>query len=616
MSSDIQKTVEAGKLTPKQGSALEKLEPGAYVSHKSWGFGQIDAVDFLLGQITINFKGKRAHPMQLAYAADSLQPIAADHILARKASNLAGVKKQAKEEPVAFMRSVLQNYGGHMTQDQIAQVLVPDAFAETEFKKWWDNAKKALKKDGHFAIPSKKSEPVQLREEAVSRVDEHLAEFQEARQLKDQINVLDRILKDLEEFTDPVGQLGPIVLAIEDAARKSARLRTNEALQLVLARDEIVERKGPPLAASQPTVASILREEGRQLRSLLSEVPAAKLKRVLAEVPTAFPDDWVSKTLDLVVNGSSRIVGEAARLLQEKGHTEALRVGLDRAIRDHSISSAALVWLSDKRERKAEFSDLIHPRVLSAMLGAMDRDQFMESRDRKLHDLLLNDKELILDLIADASPEELREVVRKLLLSPIFEELNKRSLLGRIVRVYPEMQALITGDPAGEKQESLVVSWASFERRKAELDDLTNRQIPQNKQEIATAREHGDLRENFEYKAAKDQQRVLWRREAETKRDLSLARGTDFANPDTSVVSIGTDVTVQESDGKTVTYSILGAWDSDPDKNIISYQAGIAQALIGHKVGEKVEVPGEITTQTVEIVAIVPSKNLPPVPVH
>ena len=313
------------------------------------------------------------------------------------------------------------------------------------------------------------------------------------------------------------------------------------------------------------------------------------------------------KTLDLVVNGSSRIVGEAARLLQEKGHTEALRAGLDRAIRDHSISSAALVWLCDKRERKGEFSDLIHPRVLSAMLGAMDRDQFMESRDRKLHDLLVNDKELILDLIAEASPEELREVMRKLILSPIFEELNKRSLLGRIVRVYPEMQSLITGDTAGEKQESLIVSWASLQRRKDEYEDLVNKQIPQNTQEIATAREHGDLRENFEFKAAKDQQRVLMRRKAETERDLSLARGTDFANPDTNAVNIGTDRhRARRATARRVTYSILGAWDGDPDRNIISYQAGIAQALLSHKVGEQVEVPTEHGDRLTEIVSIEP----------
>src|SRR3954471_20399082 len=109
MSPDIQKAVESGKLTSAQGTKLEKLEAGSFALHKSWGFGQIEAVDFLLNQMTIHFKGKRSHPMQLGYAADSLQPIPADHILAQKAVDLAGVKSRAKEEPVAFMRGLLLN---------------------------------------------------------------------------------------------------------------------------------------------------------------------------------------------------------------------------------------------------------------------------------------------------------------------------------------------------------------------------------------------------------------------------------------------------------------------------------------------------------------------------
>jgi len=63
MTSEIQKAVEAGKLTKAQGAALEKLPPGAYALHKSWGFGQIESVDFLVNQMTIHFKTKRAHPM-------------------------------------------------------------------------------------------------------------------------------------------------------------------------------------------------------------------------------------------------------------------------------------------------------------------------------------------------------------------------------------------------------------------------------------------------------------------------------------------------------------------------------------------------------------------------
>jgi len=605
MSSEIQKVVEAGKLTTAQGAALEKLTPGAYVLHKSWGFGQIDGVDFLVNQMTIHFKTKRGHTMQLQYAADSLQAIPPDHILAEKASDIDGVRSRAKENPVAFMQRVLQSYGNRCTQDQITQVIVPEVFSEAEFKRWWENTKKLMKKDGHFGIPAKKTEPIVLREAAVSRVDEHLVAFNQSRQLKDQISALDRIIKDIEEFTDPVAQLEPIVLAAEDAARKNANLKTNEALQLVLARDEIVEKtKGVVKGQNNPTVVSILKDQSKQLATLLDQVPAAKLRRVLLALPEAFPEDWLSRSISLVVNGSARVVGEAARLLQEQGKTEDLRGALDRAIREHSIASPALVWLCDKRERKGTFNTLIHPRVLSAILTALEREQFMESRDRKLHDLLLNDRELITDLVVDAEPEELREAMRKLLLTPVFEELNKRSLLGRIVRVYPELESTITGE-SGEKQEALIVSWESLERRKAEFDDLVNKKIPQNITEIQVAREHGDLRENFEFKAAKEMQRVLQRRKAEMDRDLSLARGTDFANPDTTQVSIGTTVTLKETtDGRIDVYHVLGAWDSNPEKSILSYKAAVAKAILGHRVGETLEVPTEHGDRVVEIVKI------------
>lgn len=610
MQAEIQKAIESGKITPNQGGVLEKLQPGTYAVHKSWGFGQIGSVDFLMNQITIDFKGKKGHPMQLPYAADTLQPIPADHVLAEKAADVEGVRRKAKEEPVAFMRKVLLSYGGKISLDQVAAVMVPEVFPEAEYKRWWESAKKAMKKDGHFGLPAKKTEPLVLREAALSRVDEHLTSFTESRQLKDQIAALDRIIKDIEEFQQDPSQLQPILVATEEAARKNAKLRTNEALQLVLARDEICE-KIPALqkGTGALSVVSILQDEERQLLTLLPEIPSAKLKRVLADLPTAFPDSWVTKAQNFVITGNARIVGDSARLLQEHGQHESLRNALDRAIRDHSISSAALTWLCDKRERKGEFSDVIHPRVLPAIISALERDQFLESRDRKLHDLLSNDKDLITDLIADASPEDLREVMRRLLLTPIFEELSKRSLLGRIVRVHPHLEPMITGE-AGPKQEALVVSWESLEKRKEEFEDLVKKKIPANTQEIAVARSYGDLRENFEYKAAKDMQRVLMRRQAEMERDLSLARGTDFSDPDLTMVSIGTVVTLKmQPGGESVTYTILGAWDSEPEKAIISYQTAIGQALLGHKVGEEVQLPAEDGDKTATIEKIEPWKK-------
>jgi transcription elongation GreA/GreB family factor len=86
-----------------------------------------------------------------------------------------------------------------------------------------------------------------------------------------------------------------------------------------------------------------------------------------------------------------------------------------------------------------------------------------------------------------------------------------------------------------------------MEARKAEYDDLVTKKIPQNRQDIQIARSYGDLRENFEYKSAKEQQRVLTRRKSELERDLARARGTDFAEAKADHVSIGTTVKFAES---------------------------------------------------------------------
>jgi len=603
MTSDIQKAVESGKLTSAAGNALQNLQPGGYVVHKSWGFGRIDSINFLVNQITIDFRGKKAHTMQLQYAAESLQPINSDHILAQKAADLASVKTRAREDPIGLARTILSSFGGKASQDQITQALVPEVFAETEFKKWWEATKKALKKDGHFAVPSKKSEPFELRSAPVSHADQYIETFNQARQLKDQLAALDQILKNLPEFSDPVAQLTPILAVAESQARKNQRLNVGHSLEFLIARDEIIE-KTPGLAKSEGAFAvdQLLRDEERRLAELIADLPASKHKRVLSEIPAAFGEEWPVKALQLVMRGSTRVVTEAARLLEEKGKLDVLITGLDRAIRDHSISSESLIWLG--KEREGVFAELVNPRLFSAIIGALERDQFDETkRDRRLHDLLLNDKELLPDLIASAAHEELRDVMQKLMRTPVFEELNKRSLLGRVIRLHPEMQALVSGD-SDSKQETLVVSWESLEKRKAEFDELVNKKIPENIKEISVARSYGDLRENFEFKAAKEMQRVLGRRRAETERDLSLARGTDFSNADISQVSIGTIVAVKGADGQIDVYTILGAWDGAPEKGIISYQSALAQALMARKPGEKVHVPTEHGEREVEIAKI------------
>jgi transcription elongation GreA/GreB family factor len=199
--------------------------------------------------------------------------------------------------------------------------------------------------------------------------------------------------------------------------------------------------------------------------------------------------------------------------------------------------------------------------------------------------------------------------MRRLQLSPLFDELTKRSLLARIVKIHPELESMITGGQAADQPAPLIVSWSSLRRRELEYDELVKKKIPENSKEIAVARSYGDLSENFEFKAAKQMQAVLMRRKAELEQMLHRARGTSFENPDTSRVSIGTVVTLRSLDSKKdETYTILGAWDGDPERHIISYQTAIGQALLGHKPGEIISLDEHGAAAPFQIVTIAPAQ--------
>jgi len=242
------------------------------------------------------------------------------------------------------------------------------------------------------------------------------------------------------------------------------------------------------------------------------------------------------------------------------------------------------------------------------MLTAMERDQFNEKKSNRLRDYILDDQGLLVELIGSADLEVIKDLTRALQLSPCFDDMDKRSLLARIVKSYPAIQSLITGDTSRQDQ-SFVVSWDSLARRKDEYAELVQKKIPANSKEIAIARSYGDLRENHEYKAAKEMQKILMRRKSELESQIVRARGSDFANPRTDVVSIGTRVRLTDlATNQPETYTILGAWDSDPEKQVMSYLAPVAQKLLNRKVGEELEIDGEHGMKRVRVESIEPAQ--------
>ena len=607
MDPELQKLVESGKLTAKGAEQLEKLKPGTFCLHRSWGFGRVAEWNLLLNQIVIDFTGKKSHPMQVQYAAENLTPLASEHFLARKANDLASIKKLAGEDRVALVRNIIESRGGQATAAQIGEWLVGDVLSEAEWKRWWESTKKLLKASGAFSIPAKKTEPIQLRGEGVSHADELIASFNKARQPKEQIAALEQILKFHSQFNQPEKQLQPIIATIENMAVRNQKMHPELAFELIIARDDLLERV-PQLHTTHIglTFSKLILEEEKRLASVLPKLPAAKEKRVLQALPSALGPRWTERALQLMQGNHGRMVAQIPRILSEAGQHAELRTMLERSIREHSATSEMLAWLCSERER---WSELITPDLLGAIFATLEREQHNSpGRASKLQRALVEDRQLLGDIVKKADVGIARDMMRRLQLSPLFDELTKRSLLGRIVKVYPELEGTITGGQPEEKTAQLIVSWSSLERRKAEYEELVKAKIPANTKEIALARSYGDLSENFEFKAAKQMQSVLMRRKAELEQMLHNARGTSFENIDTSRVSIGTIVTLRAVETNIEeTYTILGAWDGDPDRHIISYQTAIGQALLGHKVGDAVSLNTEHGLAQFTIVSIQPA---------
>jgi transcription elongation GreA/GreB family factor len=607
MDAELQKLIEAGKLTTKSAAQLEKLKPGTFCLHKSWGFGRVREWNLLLNQIVIDFASKKSHPMQAQYAAENLTPLAPEHFLARKATDIASVKNLARENPVALVQNILESLDGKASAQQIGEWLIGDVLTEAEWKRWWESTRRALKASGAFSIPAKKSDPIQIRGEGVSHADELLTAFNKARQPKQQIAAVEQIIKSHEQFKEPEKQLQPIVIAIENAAARNQKLHPELAFELIIARDDVLARVGSLHTTHIGlTLAKLILDEEKRLGTILPNLPAAKEKRVLQALPTALGPGWTERALLLMEATHGRMVAQIPRILSEGGQHAELRTMLERSIREHSATSEMLIWLCGEKQT---WGELITPDLLAAILAALEREQHNSpGRASKLQRALVDDRELLGEMFKKVDIGLARDAMRRLQLTPLFDELTKRSLLARMVKVYPELESMIAGAEPQEKAAPLIVSWSSLEKRRAEHEELVKVKIPENTKEIAIARSYGDLSENFEFKAAKQMQSVLMRRKAELEQMLHDARGTSFENSDTSRVSIGTIVRLRkDATNEEETYTILGAWDGDPDRHIISYQTAIGKALLGHEIGESVSLNSDHGIAQFTIISIQPA---------
>ena len=115
---------------------------------------------------------------------------------------------------------------------------------------------------------------------------------------------------------------------------------------------------------------------------------------------------------------------------------------LERSIREHSATSEMLIWLCSE---KKNWGDLITPDLLWAIFAALEREQHSSpGRVSRLQRALIDDRELLGEMFKKVDAGLARDAMRRLQLTPLFDQLTKRSLLARMVKVYPELESMLT----------------------------------------------------------------------------------------------------------------------------------------------------------------------------
>lgn len=153
------------------------------------------------------------------------------------------------------------------------------------------------------------------------------------------------------------------------------------------------------------------------------------------------------------------------------------------------------------------------------------------------------------------------------------------------------------------KKEEILLTAKGYADLEEELHDLRVNKRAENVQAIKEARSHGDLSENSEYDAARDEQAQLEARIQELEYKLEHAKIVDTNNKD--LVNVGSTVVINYmDDDEEEEYKIVGSLEADPFNNKISNESPIGAAIMGRKVGEIISVASPNGSYDVKIVSI------------
>jgi transcription elongation factor GreA len=566
------------------------FDRGNFVFHRTWGVGRIARVQG--DEIVIDFSKKREHSMSLKMAVNALQILTKNHIWVLKATwKKEKLHDKVKNEYAWALRTVIKSFGNSCDIKRIKAELVPSVLSAGEWTTWSSKAREILKSDPGFGVSPDNIDLFTVRERPISIEEKLYNEFKAERNFFDRAITVRSFVA--QKDAEPDSEYFTEMFSYFSGYLRSSGQVTEQVVASYLLVKYLVSLY-PHLGTGLSLNFSDIFEGIEDVPALFLNLKDTKFKDEFLHHVELFIPNWADIYVKLFPY--ALVPAIPVRLVQAECEDKltAMTANCFENFRDHK---EAVVWLfknaaGEEWYKKAEIP---FERQLITLIHILDltyRDienhrETTENRKTNKQVYAILFKEGTLNSFIDQADDD--TIIRLYTFINDVKDLDpqdKLNLRSRILDKHPNFKFF--GD--AEKTvitRGLMVTAAMYEEKQKQLAHIMDVEVPANSKEIAFALSLGDLRENAEYKAAKEKQEILNSTVAKLKDEIERAQIFDPGAINTARASFGTRVTLlNHASGKKEEYTILGPWESDPDHNIISYLSPFGGTILNKTVGE------------------------------
>jgi transcription elongation factor GreA-like protein/transcription elongation GreA/GreB family factor len=574
---------------------LNHMDKGKFVFHTGgWGVGEIVDVSLVREQLTLEFDyvpGKKE--LSFATAFKTLIPIPDDHFLALRFGSPDLLEKKAKDQPVETIRMLLRDLGPKTAaeiKDELCELVIPTA----EWTRWWQTARSKVKKDTMIETPEDIRDPFRLRKSEIT----HEERLQKVLENKPDANTLIQMVYTfMRDFPETLknNDFKATLLSKMKELQSYPEISQTQELQVHFFLQDLNNTK------DYPAIAELIKRF-ESIEKVINEIEVLSFKKRALIEARKHRSDWKEIFLDLLFKVDQAPLRDyiLSELSAAKLDTE-LKQKLQELHTHPSKHADAFMWyfqklqaqdgipFSDKQGKTRFFEGLL------ILLSNIENDPQQRDMVKKIHSLLSAGRfAIVRQMMQNATMEDVKEF---LLLASKCHSLSDhdQKIFHSLAEVaHPSLtKTRKKQDSASQDNQPIWTTAEGYQKLQQRIQQIATSETVENAKEIEIARSHGDLRENAEFKAALEKRDRLQSELKFLSEQLNRARVFTKEDISTKEVGIGVIVDCKNRKGEQVSYTLLGPWDADADKNILSFQSKLSQTMKGKKVGDKFSSQGD-----------------------